>query len=103
MKKRKREHDSFTEYILNDDKFVMKFLIILSQGFSLLIFLFLLFMGILYRNWLIIGIFGTMFALAVYKVYQFYFVFGGVKTMTGLSASSTIWNKDKILIKRKKK
>ena len=100
MKKNKEKFDNFAEFVLNDDKIVMKFLLTLAQWFGAIIFtaLGLLFYVAEYR---VPGyIFGTFALFAWYKLIKFYRM-GGPKNLEGLTAAGTVWDKDSITIEKR--
>jgi len=103
MTGKKRKFDSFANYILNDDDFVMPFLTILSHIVGILIIFLLLYIGIRGRIWFLIIIGGVMLYAFGLRMYRFYFVFGGVKNMKGMRAGNMIWNPDGVTVIKKNK
>ena len=79
-KMKKRKHDSFAEFILNDDKIVMKLLLTIAKWFGPLIFT-LLAVGFLEARMWGFGIFFGIFALlGWWQLIKFYRL-GGSKNL----------------------
>ena len=101
MVRKKRKFNSFADYILNDDSFVMPFLTSLSHIAGGLIIALLLYVGIRMHNWLLIS-FGVLMVYAFGKrLYTFYIVCGGIKNMKGMKAGN-FWNPDGVTVRVKK-
>ena len=101
----RRKHNSFSEFILNDDEIVMKLLLTIAKWVGPIILSWLGAIMIIFGSGAVRN-FGIFFAvlgiIGWYKLYKFYKL-GGSKNLVGLTASNMVWNKEKIIIKRGEK
>jgi hypothetical protein len=99
MKKNKEKYDSFGEFILNDNKKVMPFLITLSiwGGFVIIS---LIFIGTMYSDVLVLKIlFGLTWLASLRKCYQF-IKFKGSKAYKGMTANNMVFNNKYKVVKK---
>lgn len=99
-KKNREKYDNFSEFILNDDKIVMKLLFTIAKWSGAILFTWLSIIFFCTPYWPV-GIIFSIFALLGWKkLYEFYKL-GGSKNIKGMTAANMVWNKKQIKVGEK--
>jgi len=93
----RKKYSSFSEFILNDDKIVMKLLLTIAKWVGPILFSWLAILFLFSSYWPVGIIFGIFGLVGWYKLYQFYKI-GGSKNLEGMTAAEMVWNKEQIKV-----
>lgn len=89
----KKKFDTFGDFVMKDDKVVMKTLIVTSMWAGNISFSLIVLTMYFLKVWELFIILGLISLFGWYKVYQFYQM-GGTKAMPAMTAEQTVWRRN---------